>query len=191
MVCVLASKLDIRACCAPPRFRFKEPRIAKVEEGGCYIAFGFDWPSPGPSFDSQPPLFADAHFIEWRRTIRSCLIAWRSLRYGIKKLTHPTLFFFFDPFLTGGEPSSLLSWSARFPPKGSKGPTCAFCWLSMPRKKKRIVQSWRGIGLYPDERLKKKAMCAPPFLERWLQRAFMNLICEVEPSPLKVRSLKK
>lgn len=24
-------------------------------------------------------------------------------------------------------------------------------------------------------------MCAPPFLERWLQRAFMNLICEVEP----------
>jgi hypothetical protein len=32
MVCVLASKLDIRACCAPPRFRFKELRIEKVEE---------------------------------------------------------------------------------------------------------------------------------------------------------------
>ncbi|KAI3664442.1 hypothetical protein L1987_89811 [Smallanthus sonchifolius] len=33
--------------------------------------------------------------------------------------------------------------------------------------KKRIVQLWRGIGLYPEERLKKKAMCALPFLESW------------------------
>lgn len=100
MVCVLALKLDIRAC--SPRFRFKELRIEKeVEEGGCYIAFGFDWPSFGPSFASQPPLFADAHFIEWRRTIRSCLIAWRSLRYGIKKLTQriQTLFIFFRSVL--------------------------------------------------------------------------------------------
>ncbi|GJZ54610.1 hypothetical protein Tco_0609495 [Tanacetum coccineum] len=32
--------------------------------------------------------------------------------------------------------------------------------------KKRIVQLWLGIGLYPDDRLKKKAMCALPFLER-------------------------
>ncbi|GJZ59747.1 integrase, catalytic region, zinc finger, CCHC-type containing protein [Tanacetum coccineum] len=31
--------------------------------------------------------------------------------------------------------------------------------------KKRIVQLWRGIGLYPDDRLKKKAMCTLPFLE--------------------------
>ncbi|GJR65184.1 hypothetical protein Tco_0011249 [Tanacetum coccineum] len=44
------------------------------------------------------------------------------------------------PLLTGGEPSSLLS---------------------------RIVQLWRGIGLYPDDRLKKKAMYALPFLERF------------------------
>jgi len=29
MVCVFASKLDIRACCAPPRFRFKELRIER------------------------------------------------------------------------------------------------------------------------------------------------------------------
>lgn len=36
-------------------------------------------------------------------------------------------------------------------------------------------------------------MCAPPFLERWSQRAFMNLICKVEPIKVKVkvRSLKK
>nr|GFA64449.1 ribosomal protein S19, mitochondrial-like [Tanacetum cinerariifolium] len=57
--------------------------------------------------------------------------------------------------------------------------------------KKRIVQLWRGIGLYPDDRLKKKAMCAMPFRERCLQRDFMNFICEVEPSPFKVGSLKK
>nr|GEW28828.1 ribosomal protein S12, mitochondrial [Tanacetum cinerariifolium] len=32
--------------------------------------------------------------------------------------------------------------------------------------KKRIIQLWRGIGLYPDDRLENKAMCALPFLER-------------------------
>lgn len=124
--------------------------------------------------------FVDAHFIEWRRTIRSCLIAWRSLRYGKNKQTQriQTLFLFSDPFWWW---TLLSSFWVRpyqltpFPPKGSKGPTRAFCWLSIdcPPKKKRIVQSWRGIGLYPDERLKKKAMCAPPFLERWFQRAFV------------------
>ncbi|GJS45537.1 hypothetical protein Tco_0595658 [Tanacetum coccineum] len=50
------------------------------------------------------------------------------------------------PFLTGGEPSSLLSSR-----------------LSMPQEENCPL--WRGIGLYPDNRLKKKAMCALPFLE--------------------------